>query len=236
MPGRPLTPLELDAPDRHALQRWRGKRKTAQAMALRARVVLRATDGLANKTIAEELGITRPCGGEQMARALHRAWYRRAQRCATLRRTENDNRRGCRAGDHADSGDYAQRCHALAPIPAQSTRSMARSSGARPECHLSYLACFRPAAAPQRDLQAIDGSLLHREGARGRLAVQVGLYLNPPDQALVLCVDEKRQIQALDRTAPMLPMRPGQIERHTHDRTDTRPLRTPRHNLAICRT
>ena len=45
----------------------------------------------------------------------------------------------------------------------------------------------------------------------------VGLYLNPPDQALVLCVDEKAQIQALDRTQPLLPMRPGQIERRTHD-------------------
>ena len=45
----------------------------------------------------------------------------------------------------------------------------------------------------------------------------VGLYLNPPDHALVLCVDEKSQIQALDRTQPLLPMRPGQAERHTHD-------------------
>jgi hypothetical protein len=45
----------------------------------------------------------------------------------------------------------------------------------------------------------------------------VGLYLAPPDRALVLCVDEKSQIQALDRTAPLLPMRPGQIERRTHD-------------------
>ena len=45
----------------------------------------------------------------------------------------------------------------------------------------------------------------------------VGLYLNPPDRALVLCVDEKTQIQALDRTQPLLPMRPGQIERRTHD-------------------
>ena len=45
----------------------------------------------------------------------------------------------------------------------------------------------------------------------------VGLYLNPPDQALVLCVDEKAQIQALDRSQPLLPMRPGQIERRTHD-------------------
>ena len=45
----------------------------------------------------------------------------------------------------------------------------------------------------------------------------VGLYLNPPDRALVLCVDEKSQIQALDRTRPLLPMRPGQVERRTHD-------------------
>ena len=45
----------------------------------------------------------------------------------------------------------------------------------------------------------------------------VGLYLDPPDRAVVLCVDEKSQIQALDRTQPLLPMRPGQVERHTHD-------------------
>ena len=45
----------------------------------------------------------------------------------------------------------------------------------------------------------------------------VGLYLHPPDKALVLCVDEKAQIQALDRTRPLLPMRPGQVERRTHD-------------------
>jgi transposase len=45
----------------------------------------------------------------------------------------------------------------------------------------------------------------------------VGLYMNPPDHALVLCVDEKTQIQALERTQPLLPMRPGQLERRTHD-------------------
>ena len=45
----------------------------------------------------------------------------------------------------------------------------------------------------------------------------VGLYLNPPERAVVLCFDEKSQIQALDRTQPLLPMRPGQVERHTHD-------------------
>ena len=50
-------------------------------------------------------------------------------------------------------------------------------------------------------------------------ALTVGLYLSPPDRALVLCVDEKSQIQALDRTQPLLPMRPGQVERRSHDYT-----------------
>ena len=52
----------------------------------------------------------------------------------------------------------------------------------------------------------------------------VGLYLSPPEHALVLCVDEKSQIQALDRTQPLLPMRPGQVERRTHDYTRHRTL------------
>jgi hypothetical protein len=52
----------------------------------------------------------------------------------------------------------------------------------------------------------------------------VGLYLAPPERALVLCVDEKSQIQALDRTQPLLPMRPGQIERRTHDYDGTTTL------------
>ena len=58
----------------------------------------------------------------------------------------------------------------------------------------------------------------------------VGLYLNPPEHALVLCVDEKTQVQALDRTQPLLPMRPGQVERRTHE------LPAPRHDLALRRT
>ena len=65
------------------------------------------------------------------------------------------------------------------------------------------------AATPHGDLQVVVGPLLHRR--------DVVLYLNPPDRALVLCVDEKSQIQALDRTRPLLPMRPGQVERRTHD-------------------
>src|SRR5207249_2724668 len=68
--------------------------------------------------------------------------------------------------------------------------------------------------ASGQDVQAVEGSAVHRKGPRHR-----GALPNPPDKALVLCVDEKAQIQALDRTQPLLPMRPGQVERRTHDYT-----------------
>ena len=62
-----------------------------------------------------------------------------------------------------------------------------------------------------------DVQVLHRPAAVGKVTDIVGLYLSPPENAIVLCVDEKSQIQALDRTAPMLPMQPGLPERRTHD-------------------
>lgn len=63
---------------------------------------------------------------------------------------------------------------------------------------------------PHRELQTIARSIARGKGAPG-------LYMNPPDHAVVFCVDEKSQIQALDRTQPTLPLRPGQLERRTHD-------------------
>ncbi len=71
---------------------------------------------------------------------------------------------------------------------------------------------LRIAAAPCRHLQTVADPLLIE-----KVRDIAGLYMNPPDHALVLCVDEKSQIQALDRTQPLLPMQPGQLERGTHD-------------------
>ncbi|SDK66708.1 DDE superfamily endonuclease [Mesorhizobium muleiense] len=71
---------------------------------------------------------------------------------------------------------------------------------------------LRPSAAPRRKLQVIERSFVVE-----KVRDIVGLYMAPPEHALVLCVDEKSQIQALDRTQPVLPMRPGQIERRSHD-------------------
>ena len=76
-----------------------------------------------------------------------------------------------------------------------------------------HLASILAAASPQRDLQTLCGPVLRGQDARHRRAVCV----DPPQHALVLCVDEKSQVQALDRTQPLLPLRPGQVERRTHD-------------------
>ena len=93
-----------------------------------------------------------------------------------------------------------------------STRSMARRSGLS---HNTVSRIWRAfALQPHRtETFKLSADPLFIEKVRDI----VGLYLNPPDRALVLCVDEKSQIQALDRTRPLLPLRPGQAERRTHD-------------------
>lgn len=78
----------------------------------------------------------------------------------------------------------------------------------------SHLARLWSAATSHGDVQAV-----YRSPVCGKVRDIVGLYLAPPDRAAVLCFDEKTQVQALDRTQPLLPMRPGQVERHTHDYT-----------------
>jgi hypothetical protein len=83
-----------------------------------------------------------------------------------------------------------------------------------PERREPHLARLRAAASSGRDVKLSKDPLFIE-----KVRDIVGLYLNPPDRALVLCVDEKAQIQALDRSQPVLPMRPGQVERRTHDYT-----------------
>ena len=108
-----------------------------------------------------------------------------------------------------------------------STRSLAKRVGLS-RTHSSYLASFFPGAASLRETFGYRKTLCSSTKVRDI----VGLYLAPPERALVLCVDEKSQIQALDRTAPLLPMRPGQIEWRTHDyarHSTTKPVARPGH-------
>jgi len=93
-----------------------------------------------------------------------------------------------------------------------STRDMANGRGSEPHGHLSDSAHLRLSAASERDIQLSNNLLLIE-----KVREIVGLYLNPPADAAVFRVDDKPQLQALDRTQPLLPLQPGQVERRPHD-------------------
>ena len=141
--------------------------------------------------------------------ALRRAAPGRAARRAAPGRAAPDRRRGDRRDDPADAGDDARRAPRTGAL-----RSMAAAVGHAPSTIHRIWRAF--GLQPHRsETFKLSTDPLFVEKVRDI----VGLYLAPPERALVLCVDEKRQIQALDRTQPLLPMRPGQAERRTHDYT-----------------
>ncbi len=203
--GRPLVELTVTQEDRETLTRWTRRSKTAQALALRARIVLAAAEGRANEVIAADLDINSRTVGK---------WRRRF-----LARGPDGLLDEPRPGAPRTIGDAdVERVIALtlesAPRDAThwSTRSMAAATGFSQSSVSRLWRAF--GLQPHRsEAFKLSTDPLFIEKVRDI----VGLYLAPPDRALVLSVDEKSQIQALDRTAPMLPMRPGQVERHTHD-------------------
>src|SRR5215208_6994284 len=199
--------LDLSEAERAELEVWARRRKTAQALALRAPIVLRAAAGLSNTAIAAELGIAKHTVGK---------WR---ERFARLRADGllDEPRPGAprRVGDEQVAA-LVDRTLSTRPQGAThwSLRGMARATG------LSATTVGRVWRAfglqPHRaETFKLSTDPLFAEKVRDI----VGLYLAPPDRALVLCVDEKSQVQALDRTQPLLPLRPGQAERRTHDYT-----------------
>lgn len=203
--GRPLFPLPLRTEDREQLMNWSRRPKTAQALAMRSRVVLLAADGSSNMAIARQLRVTPQTVCKWRRRFLDQGvdGLLDEPRPGTSRRLSDQN---------------VERVLALTlestPAGAThwSTRSLAARTGlSRASIHRIWRAF---SLAPHRsETFKLSKDPLFIEKVRDI----VGLYLAPPDRALVLCVDEKSQIQALDRTAPLLPMRPGQIERRSHD-------------------
>jgi len=205
--GRPIPPLTLTDDERETLERWTRRPTTAQALAQRARVVIGCAAGKSNTVVARDLRLTNQTVGKWRSRFL-------TQRLHGLL---DEPRPGAprRIAD-ADVERVMRLTLETAPRDAThwSTRAMAR------RCGLSQTAVSRIwrdfALEPHRvETFKLSKDPLFIEKVRDI----VGLYLNPPDKALVLCVDEKAQIQALDRTQPLLPMRPGQVERRTHDYT-----------------
>jgi transposase len=204
--GRPKAPLALTEEERQTLQRWTRRAKTAQALALRAKIVLACAEGATNKEVAEQLGIWPQTVGKWRGRFV-------ARRLEGL----SDEDRPGRPRTIADEQVEAVIVKTLEePPPNQdthwSTRSMARATGMSQTAISRIWRAFglKPHLTEtwklSTDPQFID-----------KVRDIVGLYLDPPEAALVLCVDEKSQIQALDRTAPSLPILPGTPARRTHD-------------------
>ena len=204
--ARVAVTISLSDDERAELEALSRRRKTSQGLARRARIVLAAAEGLENKEIAVRLEASADTVGK----------WRRRYAAEGLDGLYDEPRPGAprQIGDDAIAEAVRLTLEETPPDATHwSLRSMARASGHAPSDHSSHLAGLRLAAASLGDLQAVERSLLRGEGPRHRRS---GIW-PPPDRALVLCVDEKSQIQALDRSQPLLPMRPGQAERRSHD-------------------
>jgi transposase/DNA-binding CsgD family transcriptional regulator len=179
---------------------------STQKLARRCRIMLLVAEGLPNRTIARQVGVSRPT-----VLAVRSAFARGG--VEALRHDQQRARKRRKLTADLEQKLIDTTLHSK-PLGAThwSTRTLARHLG------LSHMTVQR--AWQSRELQphrVEQFKLSNDPHFEDKVRDVVGLYLDPPDRALVLCVDEKSQIQALDRTAPLLPLRPGLPERRTHD-------------------
>lgn len=203
--GRPVKPLNRSAKERETLQRWGRRRKSAQRLAQRARMAPLCGEGLTNSAVAQQVRVTMQTVGKWRARFLR-------DRLDGL----SDEPRPGAPREITDEQVEAVLTRTLESTPENAThwsvRSMAATGGVSRSAVHRIWRTF--ALQPHRsETFKLSKDPLCIEKVRGI----VGLYMNPPEHAIVLCVDGKSQVQALDRTQPLLPMLPGQCERRTHD-------------------
>jgi transposase len=205
MAGRRMAVLVLSEEERAELSALAARRNTAQALALRARIVLRCATGAENQQVAAELRIDKTTVGKWRRRFVER-------RLDGLR----DEPRSGAPRTVEDARIEAVIVRTLESLPPDAThwssRGMARASG------LSVSTVQRIWRAFGLQPHRLETFKLSSDpDFVAKVRDVVGLYVSPPAHAVVLCVDEKSQIQALDRSQPMLPMRPGQPARRSHD-------------------
>jgi transposase len=201
----PAPQLVVSPSERAALDRLVRARTTEQRLAQRARIILDAADGVANKRIAAQRGVN------LMTVLL---WRRRfeAERLAGLREAPRPGR--------PPTYTRADRDRVIAltlePPPDGTTHWSARRVALRVGMSITTVQrIWAEAGLKPHRIETFKFSTDPELEAKIRDVV--GLYLDPPERAIVLSVDEKTQIQALDRTQPMLPLRSGSVERRTHD-------------------
>jgi transposase len=199
--------LAVTPTDREELQRWLRAGTTRQSLATRAKIVLLSSEGMSGAAIAKKLNVTRPtvykwrsryqelglAGLPDHGRAGRPRKMTQAKAKEILRLTTERN-------PHEATHWSVRLMAEYAGVSTWQVRQVWKAADLRPH----RLKTFKISNDPQFAEKVVD---------------IVGLYMSPPTNAIVLSVDEKTQIQALNRTQPMLPLRPGQIERRTHDYT-----------------
>jgi transposase len=203
--GRPRTLLMVTADERQRLESLAHRSRSAPHMARRARIILACAEGRATTTVAKRLHVSATTVCKWRARFV-------SDRIDGL----YDEPRPGAPRQIGDDQIEAVIVRTLETSPRGAThwslRDMAKASGvSRSTVNRIWRAFGLQPHRTETFKLSKDPLLIDK------VRDIVGLYMNPPDHAVVLCVDEKAQIQALDRTQPLLPMRPGQVERRTHD-------------------
>lgn len=205
--GRQLAPLELLDKERRVLESFTRRHKTAQQLALRARIVLLCADGLSNMAVAQKLDTNRETVGRWRKRFVERR----------LDGLHDEPRPGAPRTISDEKVDEVVRL-TLEETPAEAThwsvRLMAKRVGVPPATVQRIWRAF--SLQPHR----VEHFRLSNDPHFVDKVIDiVGLYMSPPTHGVVLCVDEKSQIQALERNQPVLPMQPGRPEQRTHGYT-----------------